>query len=606
MTRVPLRPLARILEAREKGENPDAIERENLRERHSEMRDRARLQSEGRLLVMAGLFLCAFLTVGARMAMLSATEPHEPRAAAPGAAIATARADIVDRKGRILATNLVTHALYAQPPQMVDPEGAADALVKIFPDLKRDRLIRDFTGKRKFLWIKKKISPEQKQAVFDIGEPGLLFGPREMRLYPNGKLAAHVMGGASFGREGVSAAEVIGVAGVEKQFDDYLRDPANGGKPLELSLDLTVQDAIERVLYGGMKLMNAKGAASILMDVHTGEVISVVSLPDFDPNNRPRPLTVADKAKDQSDSPLFNRAVQGVYELGSTFKIFTAIQAMDLGLVNPNTVIDTGVPMRIAGYPINEFRNKNYGDLSVSDIIVKSSNRGTGRMALQIGSERQQAFLGKLGLLERTPFEILEARGSTPLVPKNWGKLSSVTISYGHGISTTPMHLASAYAAIANGGFAVKPTVLKQTRVAYGERVMSARSAAAARDMLRKVVTEGTASFGEVEGYYVGGKTGTADKPKPRGGYYDDKVINTFASMFPAHDPKYVLIVTLDEPLDTSGHKPRRTAGWTAVPVAAEVVRRVAPLLGMKPDLEPVVEPHIEPMPTTGVTLTSN
>ncbi|WP_432447914.1 peptidoglycan D,D-transpeptidase FtsI family protein [Aliiroseovarius marinus] len=602
MTRVPLRPLARILEAREKGENPDAIERENLHERHNEMRDRARLQSEGRLLVMAGLFLCAFLTVGARMAMLSATEPHEPRAAAPGAAIATARADIVDRKGRILATNLVTHALYAQPPQMVDPEGAADALVKIFPDLKRDRLIKDFTGKRKFLWIKKKISPEQKQAVFDIGEPGLLFGPREMRLYPNGKLAAHVMGGASFGREGVSAAEVIGVAGVEKQFDDYLRDPANGGKPLELSLDLTVQDAIERVLYGGMKLMNAKGAASILMDVHTGEVISVVSLPDFDPNNRPRPLTVADKAKDQSDSPLFNRAVQGVYELGSTFKIFTAIQAMDLGLVNPSTVIDTGKPMRIAGYPINEFRNKNYGDLSVSDIIVKSSNRGTGRMALQIGSERQQAFLGKLGLLERTPFEILEARGSTPLVPKNWGKLSSVTISYGHGISTTPMHLASAYAAIANGGYAVKPTVLKQTRVAHGERVMSAQAAAAARDMLRKVVTEGTASFGEVEGYHVGGKTGTADKPKPRGGYYDDKVINTFASMFPAHDPKYVLIVTLDEPLDTSGHKPRRTAGWTAVPVAAEVVRRVAPLLGMKPDLEPVVEPML----ATGVTLTSN
>ncbi|WP_424941816.1 peptidoglycan D,D-transpeptidase FtsI family protein [Aliiroseovarius crassostreae] len=598
MTRTPLRPLAHILTARAKGENPDKIERENLNKRHEVIRDTVRVQTEGRLLVLAGLFLCAFIVVGARMAMLSATEPQEPRAQAPGAAIATARADIVDRNGRILATNLVTHALYAQPPQMVDPQRAARELVKVFPDLEEERLIKDFTGKRKFLWIKKKISPEQKQAVFDIGEPGLLFGPREMRLYPNGKLAAHVMGGASFGKEGVSAAEVIGVAGVEKQFDDYLRDPANGGAPLELSLDLTVQTAIEQVLYGGMKLMNAKGAASVLMDVHTGEVISVVSLPDFDPNNRPRPLTVADAGKDQSDSPLFNRAVQGVYELGSTFKIFTAIQAMDLGLVGPETVIDTGVPMKIGKYRIKEFRNKNYGKLSVSDIIVKSSNRGTGRMALDIGAERQQEFLKTLGFFTRTPFEIVEAQGSTPLLPSKWGKLSTITISYGHGLSSTPMHLAAGYAAIANGGYAVTPTVLKQNSYARGPRVMSEASAIAARQMLRKVVTEGTASFGEVEGYQVAGKTGTADKPKPRGGYYDDKVINTFASMFPANDPKYVLIVTLDEPLDTSGSEPRRTAGWTAVPVAAEIVRRAAPLLGLKPE--------IEPLDASALTLTSN
>ncbi|MCI2392995.1 penicillin-binding protein 2 [Aliiroseovarius sediminis] len=599
MTRVPLRPLARILDARAKGENPDAIERENLLHRHDEIRDRSRLRSEGRLLVLAGLFLCAFLVVGGRMAALSATDPREPRAYAPGASIATARADIVDRQGRILATNLVTHALYAQPPQMVDPLRAADELVKIFPDLKRERLVKDFTGKRKFLWIKKKLSPEQKQAVFDIGEPGLLFGPREMRLYPNGKLAAHVLGGASFGREGVSAAEVIGVAGVEKQFDEYLRDPANGDKPLELSLDLTIQAAVERVLYGGMKLMNAKGAASILMDVHTGEVISVVSLPDFDPNKRPRVLTKGD----QSDSPLFNRAVQGVYELGSTFKIFTAIQAMDLGLVNENTIIDTGVPMKIGGYRIGEFRGKNYGKLSVADIIVKSSNRGTGRMALEIGPERQQEFLRTLGLFDRTPFEIVEARGSTPLLPKRWGTLSTVTISYGHGLSSTPMHLAAGYAAIANGGFGVKPTVLKQHRLARGPRVMSAASAAAARDMLRKVVTEGTASFGEVAGYKVAGKTGTADKPKEQGGgYYKDKVINTFASMFPADKPKYVLVVTLDEPVETSGPKPRRTAGWTAVPVAAEIVRRVAPLLGLKPEPEPIVESFA----ASGVTLAAN
>ena len=421
------------------------------------------------------------------------------------------------------------------------------------------------------------------QAVHNIGDPGLLFAPREMRLYPNGSLAAHIMGGASFGKEGVAAAEVIGVAGVEKYFDDYLRDPANGATPLELSIDLTVQAASERILYGGMKLMNAKGATSVLMDVHTGEVISVVSLPDFDPNDRPRPATTGD----QSDSPLFNRSVQGVYELGSVFKIFTVAQAVDLGFVNPSTIIDTKGPMRVGGFNIGEFRNKNYGKLSVSDIIVQSSNRGTGRMALEIGSKRQKSFLDAMGFFEPTPFEIVEAAGGRPLLPKRWTDLSSVTISYGHGLSSSPMHLAAGYSAIANGGRAVTPTLLKKTSVPRGPRIMSEEAARAARGMLRKAVTKGTASFGEVEGYAVGGKTGTADKPKPTGGYYDDKVIATFASMFPAHDPKYVLIVTLDEPVETSGDKPRRTAGWTAVPVAAEMIRRIAPLLGMRPTVEP-------------------
>lgn len=583
MIRTPLRPLARILPARAAGESPDAIERENLRNRHEEIRDRMRQRAEGRLLVLGVFFLCAFVVVGVRMGMLATSEPTEPRASAQGAAISASRADIVDRHGRLLATNFDTHALYAQPLHMVDPVAAANGLAKVFPDLKAEDLLKDFTGKRKFLWIKKKISPEQMQAVHEIGDPGLLFGPRDMRLYPNGTLAAHVLGGASFGKEGVSAAEVIGVAGVEKYFDDYLRDPANGQKPLQLSLDLTVQAAAERVLMGGMKIMNAKGATSVLMDVKTGEIVSVVSLPHFDPNNRPRPATEGD----QSDSPLFNRSVQGVYELGSTFKIFAAAQAVDLGLVSPSTIIDTAGPMRVGGFPIGEFRNKNYGKLSVSDIIVKSSNRGTGRMALQIGIKRQQDFLRSLGFFEPTSFEIVEAATGKPLLPKRWTDLSAVTISYGHGLSSSPMHLAAGYAAIANGGRVVKPTILKQDGPNLGARVMRESSASAARDMLRKVVTKGTASMGEVPGYAVGGKTGTADKPRPRGGYYEDKVIATFATIFPSHDPKYVLIVTLDEPIETSGDKPRRTAGWTAVPVAAEMIGRIAPLLGLRPTVEP-------------------
>jgi cell division protein FtsI (penicillin-binding protein 3) len=592
--RTPLRPLARILEARKKGENPDAIERENIRIRHEQIRDRARARAEGRLLVLGVFFFCAFAVVGARMGMLATSEPTEPLASATGAAINASRADIVDRHGRILATNFDTYSLYAQPPHMVDKVAAADALVSIFPDLDRERLRRQFTGNRKFVWIKRKISPEQKQAVHDIGDPGLLFGPREMRLYPNGKLAAHVLGGASFGKEGVNAAEVIGVAGVEKYFDSYLRDPARQGAPLELSLDLTIQAASERVLYGGMKLMNAKGATSILMDVHTGEVISVVSLPSFDPNDRPRPPT----SGDPSDSPLFNRAVQGVYELGSVFKIFTTAQAMDLGLVNPATIIDIRGPLQWGKFRIRDFRN--YGkELSVTNIIVKSSNIGTARLAQQIGAGRQREFMQTLGMLEATPFEIVEAQGGQPLLPKNWSELSTMTISYGHGLSTSPMHLAAGYAAIANGGHYVKPTILKQSGPVPGPRVMSEQSAAASRMMLRQVVTEGTASFGEVPGYAVGGKTGTADKPKTRGGgYYENKVIATFASIFPAHDPKYVLIVTLDEPSENSGDEPRRTAGWTAVPVAAEMIGRIAPLLGLRPD--------IEPGQLAGITLTSN
>lgn len=594
MTRTPLRPLARILPARAKGENPDAIERENIRIRHEEIEQKSRARAEGRLLVLGVFFFCAFAVIGARMGLLATSEPVEPLASAPGATIAAQRADIVDRHGRILATNFETHSLYAQPPLMVDPEAAADGLADIFPDLDREKLLKDFTGKRKFLWVKRRISPEQKQAVHDLGDPGLLFGPREMRLYPNGSLAAHVLGGASFGKEGVSAAEVIGVAGVEKQFDGYLRDPANGNAPLELALDLTVQAAAERVLHGGMKIMNAKGATSILMDVHTGEVVSVVSLPDFDPNDRPRPPT----SGEPGDSPLFNRAVQGVYELGSTFKIFTTAQALDLGLVSPETLIDTRGPLRWGKFRIRDFRN--YGDeLSVTKIIVKSSNIGTARLAQQIGAQRQQSFLGALGMFDPTPFEIVEATGGQPLKPRKWSELSTMTISYGHGLSTSPMHLAAGYAAIANGGRYVSPTILKQSGPQYGPRVMSPETAAASRAMLRKVVTDGTASFGEVPGYAVGGKTGTADKPKARGGgYYEDKVIATFATIFPAHDPKYTLIVTLDEPEIYAQGELRRTAGWTAVPVAAEMIGRIAPLLGLRPDVEPVG--------LADITLTSN
>ncbi|MGB3314776.1 MAG: penicillin-binding protein 2 [Albidovulum sp.] len=586
MTRTPLRPLARILSAREKGENPDAIERENIRLRHEAMRDKARVRAEGRLLLLGLAFLAAFITVGARMGVLASTEPAEPQTAATGASIIAQRSDITDRQGRILATNLVTHSLYAQPQLMVDPARAASELAAIFPDLDETRLKADFTGKRKFLWVKKKISPEQMQLVHEIGDPGLLFGPREMRLYPNGAIASHVLGGASFGREGVHSAEVVGVAGVEKTFDGWLRDPANGGAPLALSLDLTIQSTVEEVLYGGMKLLNAKGATAVLMDVHSGEVVALASLPDFDPNTRPAPLLKGDP----SDSPLFNRAVQGVYELGSTFKIFTVAQAMELGLVNPSTMVETKGPMIWGRFKIRDFHN--YGpQLSVTDVIVKSSNIGTAHIAKEIGGVRQQEFLKALGMFDPTTIELVEAPTGKPLRPSKWPEITTLTVSYGHGIAASPLHLAAAYASLLNGGTRITPTILKRDKVDTGARLVSEGTSTILRDMLRQVVVRGTASFGEVPGYSVGGKTGTADKPLANGkGYHKDKVIATFASVFPSNDPKYVLVVTLDEPVETSGTEPRRTAGWTAVPVGAEIIRRAAPLLGLRPELEPMAE----------------
>ena len=583
--RIALRPLARILEARQKGENPDAIERENLRLRHEQARDKMRTRAESRLLMLAICFFAAFLTVGVKMTALAGSEPEEPRVATSGTSVLGTRADVVDREGRILATNLVTNALYVQPNDLIDVEVAAAGLAEIFPDLEEDWLLRRFTSGSTFAWLRGSISPEQQQLVHDLGEPGLLFGPREMRLYPNGALAAHILGGARFGEQAVNAAEILGVAGIEAQFDAELRDPARNGAPLELSLDMTVQAAVEEVLAGGMTLMNAAGAAAVLMDVHTGEIISMASLPDFDPNARPRPLLEGD----QSDSPLFNRAVQGVYELGSTFKIFTAAQAMDLGLVNSETMINTRGPLRMAGFAITDY--DDYGaSNSVADVIVHSSNIGTARMAAMIGNDRQQEFMGALGLLEPTSVEMIESNAVHPLYPSRWTDLSTATISYGHGISVSPLHLAAAYSSLLNGGTRVHPTLLRRDTPQLGDRIVSEEVSAEARRMLRLVVTEGTASLGEVTGYEVGGKTGSADKPDPQGGYYEDRLISTFASVFPANDPQYVLIVTLDEPNIVMLGEERRTAGWTAVPVAAEVIRRVAPLLGLRPQ---TVDPEV-------------
>lgn len=584
-TRIPLRPLARILRARDTGENPDGIERENLRLRHAQMQDRNRRRSEWRLILLAGLFFAGFALIGARMGLLAASPPPVSTPWS-GEEIADWRADIVDRNGRVLATNLVTHALYAELRYMIDGARAARELVRIFPELNEERLTRQLTDpNRRFVWIRSRLSPEQQQAVHDIGEPGLLFGARDMRLYPNGTLAAHVLGGASFGQQGVSAAEIVGVAGIEHRMDELLRDPARGDEPLVLSLDLTLQAVVEQVLANGVQLMTARAGSAVLMDIHSGEILAMASNPDFDPNHRPLPPTEGDP----TDSPLFNHAVQGVYELGSVLKAFPVAQALELALVEPQTMIDIRGPLRIGRFAITDFRPLG-NSLSVADIFIRSSNIGTARLAQMIGAERQREFLERFGLLEPSAIELAEAPRARPGFAERWGPAESATISYGHGLSTSPIMLGAAYAALINGGTRVQPTLLRRFDPLPGERLISAETSALMREMMRTVVTGGTASMGEVAGYLVGGKTGTAQKPNPRGGYYQDRNITTFVAAFPMDAPRYVLVVTLDEASETSGTEVRRTAGWTTVPVAAEIIRRVAPLTGLRPRLPGVIE----------------
>ena len=582
MIRKPLRPISQIISARKNGQNPDHIERENIRQRHLVMEKVTRIRSESRLLVLIGFFFVSFLAIGLKMGMLSMITPAEPISSTQILQTLTKRADILDRNGSILATNLITNALYAKPNLMIDKQMAAKELVKIFPDLKLLNLINQFEGTKKFIWIKRKISPEQMQAVHELGEPGLKFGPREMRLYPNGRLAAHVLGGVRYGRQSVHSAELVGSAGVELQFDKFLQDELGSGDPLILSLDLGVQSAIGHVLQGGMQLMNAKGAAAILMDIHSGEIISMVSLPDFDPNDRVQKVS----KKDGSQSSLFNKAVQGRYELGSVFKVFTAAMALEDGIVNQNTLVDTSSPIIWGKHRISNY-HRLPEELSFTDVIVKSSNTGTSRLAKELGGVRQKEFLTNLGFFESTGIELVEGKQITSQYPSNWSEISTMTISYGHGISSSPLHLAAAFASVLNGGLKVNPTLLKRNGTdKIRKRVIRSDVSQTLINILYQVVERGTASAARVHGYSVAGKTGTAKKVKPTGGYYDKKNITTFASVFPAEAPKYVLLVTLDEPVVLTGLKSRRTAGWTAAPISSEIIYRAAPLLGVRPNLQ--------------------
>lgn len=541
-------------------------------------RPRAFLRGDWRLILLMTCFVLCYAAVGLRMGLLAATDPVEPQLVRSENVGRPVRGEVVDRNGLLLAANLPAWSLYAHPKEIKQPIEVATALASVFPELDREAVLKKLTDGRRFVWIKRPISPREKQAVHDLGYPGLHFGSREMRIYPAGRASAHVVGGVKAAREDVRFAELAGSGGIEKYFDERLRDPAKISEPLRLSLDLRVQQAMRHELAVGMRRLTAKGASAVLMEVATGQVVGMVSLPDFDPNHRPRPFSGPAHL-----SPRFNRAAQGRYELGSTFKVLTAAMALEAGVAQPHTMLQTPPRIRYGRHSIGE-SHRMPEEMTLEDVVVKSSNVGAARLALMVGTGRFKGYLSDLGMFDPSGLEVAEAARAKPLLPPKWTDLSSMTVSFGHGLAASPVHLAAAYATLANNGREVRST-LTTGPVRQGERVFSERTSREMMRILRQVVVRGTAKRADIEGYEIGGKTGTADKVRPGGGYYRDRVISTFAAVFPTSAPRYVLVVSLDEPTDRSGRKPVRSAGRTAVPVSAEILRRIAPILGMRPEL---------------------
>ncbi len=551
-------------------------------------------RAEWRIALVALAFFVGFGAAATRMTVLALAEPTEPRIAAAETPAHAARAPIVDRAGRPLALNIPGWSAYAHPGEMDDPEAAAERIAGALDGVSAETLRARFAPGRRFAWIKRPITPEEKQAIHDLGIPGVYFGARELRVFPQGRTAAHILGGVTAGAEGVDFAETVGLAGVERAHDETLRDPAREGAPLRLSLDVTAQAALEDVLRAGVARFDAKAAAGVLMDARTGAVLALASLPDFDPNARPNPNDPAIAAA----RPLMNRVAEGVFELGSTFKPLFAALALDRGVATPDTVLDARGPLAWGRFRIRDI-HRMPPQMTVSEAVAKSSNVAVGRLALMIGAEPAPGLLEALGMTEPTPLEVAEARLGQPLLPRRWSDIALITASYGHGVAVTPLHLAAAYATLANGGLRVRPTLDPDAPApTEADRVFSPWAAAQARAMLRLAVTDGTGGFADVPGYEVAGKTGTAEKPAPGGGYDRKRVLSSFAGMFPASDPQYVLLVMLDEPEDRTGPIVRRSAGWTAAPVAGAAIARIAPLLGLRPRLAP---PPAEDAPTLSV-----
>lgn len=470
------------------------------------------------------------------------------------------RADIVDRNGDLLATSVTVYSVFADPRAIGDADLIARELATVLPDLDLETITQRLSNnERAFAWIERGITPRQRQAVFDLGLEGIGFREETRRAYPRGTLAGHVLGYAG--------ADGQGLGGIEYALDDRL---TSNPDPLHLSIDANVQFSLEAEISAAVGTYEAEAGAGIVMAAQTGQVLGMASWPPLDPHKATE--------LDREDPALMDRASGAVFELGSIFKPLTVAGALDAGAVRPSDTFDVREPITIRGRQIND-DHPIIGRPTPFEIIADSSNIGTVKIAWQLGVRRQQEFFSSLGLFSRSGIEL--AGSARPLIPAQFDDLHSATASYGHGIAVSPIAFASAFASLANSGETVTPTLLlNPERKRNPKRVMAAPTADLVVRMLRQAVVDGTGERAEVGGYRVAGKTGTAEKPIP-GGYSEDENICSFAAIFPADSPEYVVLIVLDSP--KAGTDRGRTAAWNAAPTAGRVIERIAPILGVEP-----------------------
>lgn len=527
-------------------------------------------QARGRMVAISVFFMLAWILVSVRvfdltviqgaMARAGVAEAGGEEAFNPEAAMGKSlRADIVDRNGVLLATSLRTASLYVDQILVHDPAALGASLHNVFPDTSAKEFESRLKGRKRFAWVRRNLTPDEHYKVLELGDPGLDFQEEPRRIYPQGALASHIVGYGDVDGEGLS--------GVERAFEDRL---ARGGDPVRLSLDIRIQHALRREIQTAMDDFTAKGGVGVVLDVHTGEILGAVSLPDFDPH---RPARAPDNAKR-------NRVSLDVFELGSVFKIFSTAAALDLRDVSIGHEFDATKPLRRYGFTISDYHPERRF-MTVPEIFMHSSNIGAALMGEAVGTEDLRAFYGQLGLTSKMNLEISET--GTPLLPDPWRDIHTLTASYGHGIAVTPLQLAAAVAAIVGSGVYVPPTLLAMEegeKPRSGQKIISPDTVREMRALMRLVVTDGTGSNAEVPGYRVGGKTGTAEM-SAGGGYDTSRLISSFVGAFPIDDPRYVIFVAVEEPHPNAHSHGYATGGWVAAPAVRRIVMSMGAALGL-------------------------
>ena len=531
----------------------------------------ARCRYRFRLACLA--FVLAFVLIGGRLVTLGFAGTEPSAGSLHDLSSTVHRPDILDRNGRLLATDIKGATLYADPAKVIDQDELVEQVTSVLPDVNAAELRAKLEAGRRFVRIRRELTPKQQEEIHELGLPGLGFIEEYRRVYPMGATASHVVGLVDVDSKGLS--------GIEKFIDDNPQlamshpETAEGNETVTISLDLGVQHVLREELNNAIATFHAKAAAGIVVDVHSGEVVGLVSLPDFDPNHREEAL----------DKDRLNRVGFGVYEMGSVFKVFTVAGVLDLGLANMHSVYDATSPIHYASFTIEDFHGQ-HRPLTVPEVFIYSSNIGAAKMALEMGVDRHRAFLKKLGLLDRVSTEI--GATAAPLIPPHWQKLNTMTIAFGHGLSVTPMQLAAATLPLVNGGLAVQPTFLPRSReegMRAAPRVIKAETSAAMLKLMRLNVLKGTGKRANAEGYRVGGKTGTAEKVIGRH-YSTSTLLTSFLSTFPTDAPEYVVLVMLDEPQRVAASSNQATAGTNAAPTAGKIIERIGPILGVAPRRE--------------------